>query len=326
MNTNNIDFDWCIKIAKNAIKVEIKGLKCLLSHDDFNVSFAKAVSILCQVKNHVVVTGMGKSGLIGRKISATFASTGTPSFFLHPGEASHGDLGMIGHDDLVVAISNSGETVELSAIISYTRRFKIPLIAITSHSNSSLAQNADVVLVLPQAPEACPHGLVPTTSTTMTLVLGDALAVALFEKKGFTAADFKLYHPGGKLGQRLIKVSDIMHYRDELPLCHTTSPMGEALLVMTSQSFGCVGVLDDSNSIIGIVTDGDLRRNMGPKLLEQAVELIMTRYPVTVSPDTLAARALEIMNSRSITVLFVVEDNKPVGILHVHDLLRAGIA
>jgi arabinose-5-phosphate isomerase len=269
---------------------------------------------------------MGKSGHIGRKIAATFASTGTPSFFIHPGEASHGDLGMICKGDVVVALSNSGETTELSDILAYTRRTPIPLIAITGRSESTLARNADVALILPAAPEACPLGLAPTTSTTMTLALGDALAVALLEKRGFTAADFRLFHPGGKLGQRLLKVADLMHSGEELPVCLIGTPMSEVLMVMTGRRFGCVGVQEQSGALVGIVTDGDLRRHMGGDLLGQPVEQVMTLDPITVAPGALAASALEVMNSRGITTLFVVTDGKPVGILHVHDLLRAGVA
>jgi arabinose-5-phosphate isomerase len=313
-----------IERGRALLAKEADGLRLL--SEVVGEQFVEAVKQLSELSGRTVVTGMGKSGHVGRKMAATFASTGTQSFFVHPTEASHGDLGMIGRDDAVIAISNSGETAELSDIIAYTRRFRIPLISITSRSESLLARNADVALVLPPAPEACPHGLAPTTSTTMTLALGDALAVALLEEKGFTATDFKQFHPGGKLGQRLLKVDDLMHVGDELPLCPGGTLMAEALVTMTGRSFGCVGVMDAAERLVGLVTDGDLRRHMGPNLLDQPVEDVMSRHPVTVGPNSLAASALETMNSRGITVLFVVQEEKPVGILHVHDLLRAGVA
>lgn len=313
-----------INAGKRALQAEIQGLELLSRALDSK--FEAAVTALGAISGRVVVTGMGKSGHVGRKIAATFASIGTPSFFIHPGEASHGDLGMIARGDVVVALSNSGETTELSDIVAYTRRMMIPLIAITGRPESTLARNADVSLILPAAPEACPLGLAPTTSTTMTLALGDALAVALLEQRGFTAADFRLFHPGGKLGQRLLKVSDLMHVGDELPLCLTGTPMSDALMEMTGRRFGCVGVQDRSGALVGIVTDGDLRRHMDGNLLGQSVEEVMTQDPVSVLPGALAASALEVMNSRGITTLFVVESGIPIGILHVHDLLRAGVA
>jgi arabinose-5-phosphate isomerase len=253
------------------------------------------------------------------------ASTGTPAFFVHPGEASHGDLGMIMPGDAVVALSNSGETPELGDIVAYTRRFEIPLVAITSREASSLAQAADVALILPPVPEACPMGLAPTTSTTLMLALGDALAVALLERKNFTAADFRLFHPGGKLGQRLMKAADLMHGGDAMPLVAPGSAMAEVLLVMTQKRLGCAGVVEDGR-LIGIVTDGDLRRHMQDGLLAKPARDIMTLAPKTVQPSMLAAEALRIMNAKSITALFVVDDGRPVGVLHVHDLLRSGVA
>lgn len=310
-------------VGRLAIATEIRGLERLATSID--AAFAHAVDILAAVTGRVVVTGMGKSGHVGCKIAATFASTGTPAFFVHPGEASHGDLGMIARDDAVLAISNSGETAELAHIIAYTRRFQIPLIAITSAADSSLSNNSDVALILPQTPEACPHGLAPTTSTTMTLALGDALAVALLDRKGFSASDFRQFHPGGKLGQRLSKVRDLMHLGDELPLCSRQTSMGDALVVMTSRRFGCVGVQGETGQLVGVITDGDLRRHMGPGLLSQSVTEVMTSDPVTTTGDTLAAAALELMNRRAITALFVLDEQRPVGILHIHDLLRAGV-
>jgi len=288
--------------------------------------FTRALDILSRVKGRVVVSGMGKSGHIANKIAATLASTGTPAFFVHPGEASHGDLGMITKDDAVIAISNSGETHELSDVVAHTRRFSIPLIGITSRVRSSLADNADVALVLPQAQEACPIGLAPTTSTTMTLALGDAIAIALMERHGFTADDFQLRHPGGQLGRQLLKVADIMHAGDNIPLIKGTAPMAEALLTMTAKHFGCVGVLDGRDRLIGIVTDGDLRRHMAADLLDHTAREVMTPDPVTIRPSALAAEAVGVMNTRAITALFVVESKQVVGIIHIHDCLRAGVA
>jgi arabinose-5-phosphate isomerase len=275
----------------------------------------------------VIVCGMGKSGHVARKIAATLASTGTPSLYVHPGEASHGDLGMITLHDAILALSNSGETPELSDVVNYSRRFAIPLVVITSRANSTLAQAADLALVLPDVGEACPMGLAPTTSTTMMMALGDALAVALLERKGFSSADFRVFHPGGMLGRRLLRVADLMHIGDELPLVGLDMPMSEAILVMTRKSFGCVGVQDADGRLAGVITDGDLRRQMEPGLFARQAEDLMTRGPKTVRAKVLAAEALLMMNSNSITSLFVLgDDGRPVGILHMHDCLRAGIA
>jgi len=315
--------DTVLVAARDALGCEIQGLETMRS--DLGGSFVDAVKLLLGISGRVILTGMGKSGHVGCKIAATLASTGTPSFFVHPGEASHGDLGMIAKDDAVIAISNSGESAELSDIIAYTRRFQIPLIAITGGRGSTLSRNSDVALLLPVAPEACPLGLAPTTSTTATLALGDALAVALLKQRGFSAEDFRQFHPGGKLGQRLLLVSELMHTGDEIPLCPLPTLMSDALVVMTSQRFGCVGVIDEMGRLAGLVTDGDLRRHMGPDLLNQPVSAVMTSNPITVPPDLLAASALEAMNRRTVTALFVVEADHPVGILHVHDLLRAGV-
>ncbi|MTJ84195.1 MAG: KpsF/GutQ family sugar-phosphate isomerase [Telmatospirillum sp.] len=276
----------------------------------------------------VIVSGMGKSGHVGRKIAATLASTGTPSLFVHPGEASHGDLGMITRHDAVLALSNSGETPELTDVVHYSRRFGIPLVAVTSHADSALAHTADVALILPDVGEACPMGLAPTTSTTLMLALGDALAVALLERKGFSPADFKVFHPGGQLGRRLLKVSELMHSGDELPLVAGDLGMGQVLLVMTNKSFGCVGVLTpEGDALAGIITDGDLRRHLEPGLFARTAAEVMTAAPKTTRPNALAAEALHVMNARSITSLFVVDETmRPVGIVHMHDCLRAGIA
>jgi arabinose-5-phosphate isomerase len=274
----------------------------------------------------VIVTGMGKSGHIGRKIASTFASTGTPAFFVHPGEASHGDLGMIGNHDVILALSWSGETAELKNITDYSRRHNIKLIVMTAIPDSALAKVADVVLALPQAREACPHNLAPTTSSLMQLALGDALAIALLESHGFTAVDFGLLHPGGKLGTLLKTVGDIMHTGAAMPLSPLGARMSEAILEMTAKGFGCVGITDPGGLLVGIITDGDLRRHMHDKLLDTSVEVVMTRGPKTVRRDQLLSETLDMLNTMKVTALFAIEDGKPIGIIHVHDLLRAGTA
>ena len=289
-------------------------------------AFAEALRKLRAARGRVVVTGIGKSGHIGQKMAATFASTGRPAFFVHPTEASHGDLGMITPDDVLLALSWSGETVELKPLITYSRRYSVPLIAITSRADSALGQQADIVLELPRIKEACPHGLAPTTSTAMQLVLGDCLAIALLEAKGFTALEFKAFHPGGSLGASLKYVTDVMHQADKLPLARDTEPMSAALLTMTQKSFGCLGIVDAKGKLIGIVTDGDLRRHMGEDLVRAKTADIMTKRPKTATPKMLASAALELINASRITALFVVERGRPVGIVHIHDLLRAGIA
>ncbi|MEQ1650893.1 MAG: KpsF/GutQ family sugar-phosphate isomerase [Hyphomicrobium sp.] len=288
--------------------------------------FSNAVTRLKSVSGRVIVTGIGKSGHVGQKIAATFASTGTPAFFVHPSEASHGDLGMVTRNDLILALSWSGETVELKPIITYSRRFAVPLVAITSRADSALGQNSDVVLLLPRAKEACPHGLAPTTSTTMQLAIGDALAIALLEARGFTAHDFKIFHPGGSLGANLKYVSDVMHKGDRLPLARSGVTMADALVTMTEKSLGCLGIIDGNGKLLGVITDGDLRRHMGAGLLQATVDQIMTLKPKTISPGMLASAALELINSSRITALFVVDKAKPVGVIHVHDLLRLGVA
>ncbi len=289
-------------------------------------AFIKAVHTLVNCKGRVVVTGMGKSGHVARKIAATLASTGTPALFVHPGEASHGDLGMIVAEDVVIALSNSGETAEMTDIVTYTRRFSIPLIAITGREQSSLAGAGDITLALPAVPEVCPMGLAPTTSTTMMLALGDALAIATLECKGFTAEDFRNFHPGGKLGKILLRVREIMHAGAEVPLVKESDVMSHVLVVMTEKRFGCAGITDSTGALIGVITDGDLRRHMKGDLLQKKASDVMTRSPMAISPETLAAEALMILNEKQRTNLFVVENGKPVGILHIHDLLRAGIA
>lgn len=289
-------------------------------------SFAAAVEAMRLARGRVIVTGVGKSGHIARKIASTLASTGTPAFFVHAAEASHGDLGMITADDVIVALSWSGETVELKDLITYSRRFRIGLITITADAQSTLAKAADVALTLPRAREACPHNLAPTTSSLMQLALGDALAVALLEGRGFTSTDFGVLHPGGKLGANLKFVRDLMHSGDAMPLAPLGTPMSEALVVMSSKSFGCVGVVDAQGTLVGIVTDGDLRRHMRPDLMTVRVDDIMTKNPKTVGADTLASRVLDVLNSSKITALIVTENGKPVGIIHLHDILRAGVA
>jgi arabinose-5-phosphate isomerase len=309
--------------GKRVLAQEIKGLEALA--ESLGADFAKAVECISNIKGRVIVTGMGKSGHVARKIAATFASTGTPSHFVHPGEASHGDLGMITADDAVLALSNSGETAELSDIIAYAKRFSIPLIAVVRRAASTLVKDADIAMVLPAIPEAPPVDA-PTTSTTMMMALGDALAIALVERRGFTRDDFSVFHPGGKLGKAFIRVEDLMHSGKELPLVKNTTNMRDTLLAITAKSFGCAGVVDAKNKLLGIITDGDLRRHMSPKLLEKKASEVMTKSPLTIRPGALAAEALAIMNERSITTLFVVEKDKPVGIIHIHDCLRAGIA
>ncbi len=317
-----------VQSAARTLELESEGLIALRAAlaQQLGQAFGEAVELLSGAKGRVIVTGIGKSGHIGQKLAATFASTGTPAFFVHPSEASHGDLGMIAKDDAIVAISWSGESVEIGNIVTYSRRFKVPLVAITSRAQSALGKQADVVLELPHVKEACPHGLAPTTSTTMQLAIGDCLAIALLESKGFTAHDFKVIHPGGSLGARLRFVADVMHAGDRLPLAGEDVAMSAALVTMTQKSLGCLGVVDGKGRLVGVITDGDLRRHMGAGLLGARTGDIMTRKPKVVAPDMLASAALEVLNTSRITALFVVEKGKPVGIVHVHDLLRAGVA
>jgi arabinose-5-phosphate isomerase len=286
--------------------------------------FQRSVDLMRSAQGRVIVMGIGKSGHVARKIAATLASTGTPASFVHPTEASHGDLGMITRQDVILALSWSGETAELAGLIAYAKRFQVPLIAMTSQAKSTLGLAAEIVLELPRMQEACPHGLAPTTSTTMQLALGDALAISLLEGRGFTPTDFKAFHPGGKLGARLKHVGELMHGGDQLPLGTMDMPMSQALVVMTEKSFGCIGIVDRKGKLVGIITDGDLRRHMGADLLHKPASAIMTKKPKVAAPSTLASAALAMLGGR-ITALFVVDNGKPVGILHVHDLLRAGV-
>jgi len=327
------DLDSDINSGRRVIDLEITGLKAL--HDALDDKFHQAVDIIDKMKGRqqtgrLILAGIGKSGHIARKLAATFASTGTPSYFVHPGEASHGDLGMVTENDIVLMFSNSGENAELSDLIHYTRRFGISLIAMTSNANSTLAQHADIVLLLPKAREACSNGLAPTTSTTMMIALGDALAVALLDRMGLTEEQFRVFHPGGKLGQQLQKVSDIMHGYDDLPLVTTGTKMAEALLVLTEKNLGSVLVLDENGALLGIITDGDLKRHMSPDLLEKDVHDIMSTGPQTIAQEALAGEAMNIMTKtpdRYITSLIVTDDHgKLAGIIRLQDCLQAGIA
>ncbi len=288
--------------------------------------FTAAINLLRNASGRVIVSGMGKSGHVARKIAATFASTGTPAQFVHPAEASHGDLGMITSTDAVLALSNSGETSELADLLAHAKRFAIPLIAITAGANSTLAQMADVALTLPPVAEACPMGLAPTTSTTLMLALGDALAVALLERKGFTADNFRVLHPGGKLGKQLLRVGELMHSGEEMPLIALGASMREALILMTAKTFGCAIVVDAAGCVAGIITDGDLRRHMSEHLLHRQVEQVMNQAPKIIRPTALAVEALGIMNDRKVTQLVVVENQQPIGIIRMHDILHAGVA
>lgn len=311
--------------AKETIDREIAALRIMESMLDETLS--KALDLMQNCKGRVIITGMGKSGHIARKIAATLASTGTPSFFIHPGEASHGDLGMLTSQDIVIAISNGGESKELSDILLYCKRYNIHLIAITKNPQSTLGQSAEIVLKLPNNGEACPLGLAPTSSTTATLVMGDILAIALMERKGFTATDYKQRHPGGKLGAILCKVADLMHSGNEMPLVNEDAIMQEALLEMSAKMLGCVGIVDKEGNLTGIITDGDLRRWMSPSLITEKVTTVMTKNPKTISPTALAVEAVYTMNNtgKGITNLFAVENKKPLGLIHIHDCLRAGV-
>jgi len=317
-----------LEAARRVLRLESEGLTALAATLDGG--FSRLLDILAAATGRITVTGMGKAGHVARKIAATLSSTGTPAQFVHPGEASHGDLGMIAPGDAVLVLSNSGDTAELSDIIAYAWRFAIPLAAMTSGVGSALAEAADVALILPPVPEACPMGLAPTTSTTMMLGLGDAISIALLDRKGFSAQDFQVLHPGGSLGRKLLRVADIMHEAEEVPLCPLDMPMAEAILIMTNRRFGCVGIVSADGRLRGIITDGDLRRHMAKGLLDLRAADVMTDSPMTIHGQALAAEALGIMNgvrnTRDITSLFVVEDGRPVGIVHIHDCLRAGVA
>jgi arabinose-5-phosphate isomerase len=317
MTSSTTDY---LATGRRVIDIEAQALGLLGESLDDN--FAQAVDLILSAKGRVIISGMGKSGHIAKKIAATFASTGTPAQFVHPAEASHGDLGMVTAADVALVLSNSGETPELADLIAHTRRFSIPLIGVASRADSTLLRQSDVAIVLPKAAEACGTGVVPTTSTTMTLALGDALAVALMEHRQFTPEHFRTFHPGGKLGARLAKVADLMHR--EMPLVAEDAPMSDVLLAITAKGFGVAGVLDPRGHLTGIITDGDLRRHM-KGLLDLRASQVMTANPKTIKPDDLAERAVAVMNERKITCLFALTDGRPEGILHIHDCLRAGV-
>ncbi len=306
--------------SKKAFSKELGSIKTLSS--TFNLNFCKAVELIHNLKGRVIITGVGKSAHIGKKISATLTSTGTPSYFIHATEASHGDLGSIQKNDCVIAISNSGETSELKNIIQFIKRFNINLISITSNAKSSLHKNATVGILYKKPIEACPLNLAPTTSTTMAMIIGDCIAIALLELKGFESSNFKNIHPGGNLGKDLKYVSEVMHTGSSLPLVRKEEKMSKALIKMTSKSFGCLGVLDNQKRIVGIITDGDLRRKINSKFFDKKASEIMTKNPTISKGDMLVGEAINIMNNKKITSLFVCQNKKPVGIVHIHDLLR----
>jgi arabinose-5-phosphate isomerase len=320
--------DPIINSALRTFDIHIKGIELLANAtaNGLGRSIKDAAETIRLAQGRLIVSGIGKSGHIGRKIAATFASTGTPAFFVHATEAGHGDLGMITPKDVILALSWSGETAELSNLIVYSRRFKIPLIALTASPDSTLAKAADIVLALPRAQEACPHNLTPTTSSLMQLALGDAVALALLESRGFTPDDFHVFHPGGQLGAILKHVKDIMHGIADTPLVHQGTRMSEAIVEMSAKGYGCVGIVDSTGNLAGIITDGDLRRHMRPDLLELTVDNVMTRGPKTIGPNQLASEALRIANVSKVQALIVVEQDKPVGIIRLHDILRIGVA
>jgi len=312
-----------LKTGAEVLHIEAGAL--MLMADTLGEAFVAAVDLIYHTKGRVILSGMGKSGHIARKIAATLASTGTPAYFVHPAEASHGDLGMITTEDTCIVLSNSGETAELSDIVAHTRRFAIPLIGVAGRPQSTLLKTADVALVLPDAPEACAIGMAPTTSTTATLALGDALAVAVMERRDFSKEQFRVFHPGGKLGAQLLKVAALMHGGGELPLVSEATPMSEVILTMTAKAFGVAGLVDAQGVLIGVITDGDLRRNLDGLLARTAGE-VASRQPRTVTAEMLAVEALGLMNDKKITTVFVVDAaQKPVGLLHIHDCLRAGL-
>ena len=317
-----------IASALRTLDTEAEGVAALAAamSDGLGAPFVAAVETIRAARGRVIVTGMGKSGHVARKIAATLASTGTPAFFVHAADASHGDLGMITSDDVMLALSWSGETEELKDLINYSRRFRIVLIAITVNVDSTLGKAADIVLALPATREACPHNLAPTTSSLMQLALGDALAIALLESRGFTAIDFGVFHPRGRLGAALKFVGEVMHPGAAVPLIKRGAPMSDAIVEMSAKGFGCVAVIEENGKLAGVITDGDLRRHMRADFLQASVDAVMTAAPKTVRPDQLASEALQILNSSKITALIVVEAERPVGIVHFHDLLRAGVA
>jgi len=316
-----------IENAVRAVAIELEGLEALkiALKGDLGVLTSQAVDILYRSTGRLIITGMGKSGHIGRKLAATFASTGTPSHFVHPADASHGDLGMIRQEDVVLALSWSGESVELSDIVAYTRRYHVPLIAFTSRAESALGRAADVTLVLPKVSEACPNGLAPTTSTTVQLVLGDSIAIALLSRRNFSSQDFRQFHPGGKLGAKLRLVRDLMHQLPNVPMVPLTSTLTTAIFEMTSKRLGVTGIIDDEGKLVGVLSDGDLRRAFERGFYDRPITEIMSRSPRTIAPDALAEQALGRLNSELITSLFVIENGLLKGVITVHDLLQAGV-
>src|ERR1700722_8570970 len=323
------DVSAAVQSALRTLDAGVSGVGAIAAalQGPLGPAFAATVDLIRNARGRLIVTGLGKSGHVARKIAATLASTGTPAFFVHAAEASHGDLGMITADDVILALSWSGEQAEMKNLITYAKRFRIALIAMTAECESTLSKSADIALTLPKAREACPHNLAPTTSSLMLLALGDALAIALLEGRGFTSVDFSVLHPGGKLGAMLKYTRDLMHAGDAIPLKPLGTRMSDALVEMTSKGFGCVGIIDPRGQIVGIVTDGDLRRHiMRPDLMTALVDDVMTKNPKTIRGDLLASQALEILNSSKITALIVTQAGKPVGIVHLHDILRAGVA
>lgn len=318
---NELDINCAMRTVNREIETIIK------LRDSIGQELTEALNAMQNAKGRIIITGMGKSGHIGKKIAASLASTGTPSFFVHPAEASHGDLGMITEDDVVIAISNSGESRELVDILNYCKRFGITLISITKNIASSLGKAGDIVLLLPNNGEACPLGLAPTSSTTATLVLGDILTAGLIERKGFTKSDFNARHPGGKLGSILQKVSDLMHVNEEMPILHEQSDMHRVLLEMTSKRLGCVGFVNENGELTGMLTDGDLRRCLSAQILDEKAINLMTKNPKTIVKDIMASEAMKIMHDKKITNIFVVDElQKPIGVIHIHDLLNNGVA
>jgi arabinose-5-phosphate isomerase len=325
------DVSAAVQSALRTLDAGVSGVGAIAAalQGPLGPAFAAAVDLIRQAKGRVIVTGLGKSGHVARKIAATLASTGTPAFFVHAAEASHGDLGMITPDDVIIALSWSGEQPEMKNLVNYSKRFAIPMIAVTSNADSPLGQAAQIVLELPKAREACPHNLAPTTSSLMQAAIGDALAIALLEGRGFTALEFANFHPGGKLGAMLKFVRDIMHTGDAIPIKPLGTKMSDALVEMSAKGFGCVCIVDQSGDIAGIITDGDLRRHMRPDLMTALVDAVMTKNPKTIAAGMLATEIMResVDSSRpAVSVLIVAEGRKPIGIVHVHDVLRAGVA
>ena len=309
-----------INEAKRVLKIELESIKTLKT--SFNETLYKIVSIILNTKGRVIVTGIGKSGHIANKIAATLSSTGTPAQFVHPAEASHGDLGSITENDCILAFSNSGQSRELNDIINYAKRYGVPLLSISSNKNSILSKKSNYALIFKKPTEACPLNLAPSSSTTMSLIIGDAIAITLLKMRGFNKSNFSNFHPKGNLGKDLVRVSEIMHDKSTLPLVDENDLMSKALIVMTKKSFGCVGVINNKRNLVGIITDGDLRRNMNSAIVNKKTKMVMTAKPRFISSETLVGEALNLMNRKKITSLFVCKNTKPIGIVHIHDLLR----